>query len=231
MGGLYLSNGKLWQNIGKNKIIKINDRLKTGIKSRAEITFSDGSRIRLNEKTDIILVMKKSKNEKRNLFKMIVGTLWANLINNGKDRFTVQGTTVTLAVLGTTFEVETEKSKTDISVFNGSVGIQLPTNDLQKLNKNLDELKLKADNEISKPNVINKPVHEIEKPVKLIPGPYEVSRDKWLEIIENQKISVNENGIGTLSEIDDDKIKDDEWVQWNKELDSNSAENILFMGK
>jgi hypothetical protein len=231
MGTLYLNSGKNWQSIGKNKIVKINNRLKTGAKSRAEITFIDGSRIRLDENTDVILVINEHKKENKNIFKMVIGRLWAKIINNGKDRFAIQGTTVTLAVLGTTFEVDAAKSNTDISVFNGSIGIQLPTNDLVELNKNLDELKLKADNKISNPIATDVPVHEVEKPVKLVSGPYEVSKDKWLEIIENQKISVNENGIGTVSELDNDKVKEDEWIQWNKELDSNSAENILFIRK
>jgi hypothetical protein len=238
IGEVQLFSNKKWLPIKKNQIIKINDNLKTGNKSRAELTFSNGTRIRLAENTNIILIQsknsKKNDTSSKNFLKVLGGHLWANIFNNSKDKFAIEGNTAVLAVLGTTFEVEAEKLKTDVSVFEGSVGIQLLTNN-EELNNNLDNLKLESDkrniSDNIKPVEINKPVHEVEKPVKIVPGPYEISKDKWLEIVENQKISINDQGIGVVSNLENDEVKADEWIQWNKELDSNTAENILLNNK
>lgn len=239
IGQVQILDHKKWVTSKEKQIIKINDNLKTGNKSRAELTFSDGTRIRLAENTTVILL--KSKKSKKNyapswnFLKILGGRLWANIFNSGKDMFAIEGTTATLAVLGTTFDVAAEKLKTDVSVFKGSVGIQLSTNNIEELNNNLNKLNLEFDNKNlslgDKPGEINKPVHEVEKPVKIIPGPYQISKNEWLEVVENQEISINDKGIGVVSNIESDKEKNSEWIQWNKNLDSNTAENILFNNK
>ena len=232
-GKVLFLNQKKWVPAKKFQIIKMNESLKTAVSSRAELTFSNGTRIRMAENTSIILI--KSKKSKKNSFlKVMGGKLWASIFNNGKSKFAIEGTTATLAVLGTTFEVEAQKTKTDVSIFDGSVGIQLSTNNIESLNNNLDNLKLKNDSKsgdpgtITKPGEINKPVHQIEKPVKMVPGPYQVSKDEWLEVVENQKISIDDKGIGTVSDLEPAKVKDDEWIKWNQQLDTSTAENILF---
>lgn len=225
-----LDNNK-WYVAKKNGIIKTNNQVKTLKNSRAELTFSDGSRLRLEQNTDIIFIRpKKSENS---FFKIFTGRLWANIINRGKNRVAVQSSTAALAVMGTTFDVDAEKSKTDISVFDGSVGIQLPSVSIDTFDDKLKDLKLEIDDKHNstgnlKPEVIEKPVHEIEKPVKVVPGPYQVSLDKWLEVVENQKITISDDKNATVSQLKEETVNNDEWFKWNKELDANTSENVLF---
>lgn len=231
-GKVYILENNKWVNLIKGNIIKINNQIKTDNKSKAEITFSDGSKVRLSENTSIVLIKERKKEkEQHGLLKIFSGKLWANVFSNNKSRFSIQSNTAALAVLGTTFNVEAENKETDISVFEGSVGIQKPTNDNEEFNKKLDNLKLIIDDKkstnVQKPDKIDKPI-EVEKPFKVIDGPHQISMNEWLEIIANQKITVDEKGVGTVVEIKEQEIKEDEWVQWNKELDSNTSENILF---
>ncbi len=231
--------GKLY-SIEKNKKVslskgfKVNNHLKADKNSKAEIKFSDGSYLRLNEKTDIMLVS-DSSNEKHGLFKLITGRLWANITPKYKNRFAVQSRTTSLAVLGTTFDMELEKDKTDITVFEDSVGIQSSNEDSLAFNKSLDTLNVKIDDYkdsaiIKKPDKIDKP-KEMEKPYKLIEETHNVSKDEWLELVVNQKISVDNNGLRIVSELKPEEIKEDELISWNKSLDSNTSESILFNKK
>ena len=230
-GNLYSVEKNKLIKVSKGYVVKVNSRLKTDKKSKAEIIFSDGSRVRLSENTDITLV-KTRNDDNHGFFKMLSGRLWANITQKTKNRFAVQGKTATLAVLGTTFDIEVEKNKTDIAVFEGSVGVQLPDQDINSFNNKLDQLKLNIDDnkestKIQKPDKIDKPVQEIEKPFKVIEGPHKVSKEEWLEIVDNQKISVDNKGLGIVSELKPEEIKEDEWIQWNKTLDSKSS-NMLF---
>lgn len=228
-GKIFTLQKNKWINLSKGSIIKVNSRIKTEKKSKAEIVFSDGSVVRLSENTDIILVRER-ENKEHGLLRIFSGKLWANIFK-GKSRFSVQGNTAALAVLGTTFNFEAEKNETEISVFEGSVGVQSPSNSNDEFEKKLDNLNLMIDDKNStkllKPDKIDKPV-EIEKPFKVIEGPHKVSQEEWLEIIANQKITVDNKGSGTISDLTSEEIKEDEWIQWNKELDSHTSENILF---
>ncbi|MBC7475490.1 MAG: FecR domain-containing protein [Candidatus Sericytochromatia bacterium] len=228
VGQVKILKNKDWINLNKNVIVKVNDHLKTYQKSRTELTFSDGSRIRLDENTDIVLI--KTKTLENNFFKLFGGHIWANIANRGKGRFAMQSSTAALAVMGTIFDVGTQNNKTEVSVFEGSVGVQLPSKTIEDLDKGLNNLKLSVDdnrNKISsKPQIISKPV-EVEKPYKLIDGPHQVSREKWLEVVENQKITIDNNSVGTVSELSKNEINN-EWVQWNKNIDSNKPENVTF---
>lgn len=230
-GKLYAIDKNKKISLSKGYIVKINSHLKTDKKSKAEIIFSDGSKVRLNENTDIVLVSNRSE-EKHGLFRLITGRLWAIVKQKTKSRFAVQGKTATLAVLGTTFDMEIDKNKTEITVFEGSVGVQSPNEDSLAFNRSLDTLNLKLDDNrdstiMKKPDKIDKP-NEIEKPYRIIDGPHKVSQNEWLELVVNQKITVDDKGLGIVSELKPEEIKEDEWVQWNKTLDSASSENMLF---
>lgn len=229
VGTLNLVEGKSWHLLSKNAIIKVNQRIKTAKNSKAELTFSDGKIVRLSENTDVTLI--KSKKEEHSIIKILTGKLWSNIKNVGSGRFAVQGPTAVLAVMGTTFEVEAEPKQTDLSVFEGSVGVQQPNEKVEELNKNLERLKLEVDDnknkesaKYEKPKEVAKPYTEIERPVKVISVPHEVSKEEWLEIVANQKISINDQGVGVVSNLESDKLKNDEWVKWNIELDSNTSE-------
>ncbi|MFN4150664.1 MAG: FecR domain-containing protein [Candidatus Sericytochromatia bacterium] len=233
-GKLEIFKSNKWIALKNNSIVKVSDRIRTTKNSRAELSFSDGKKLRIAQNTDLIFVKSEIKEgAESNIFKLVSGRLWSKIINRGTGRFAVQGQTASLAVMGTTFDIETSNDKTDISVFDGSVGVQLPSENQESFDKNIDDLHLEVDdnknkdnkNVSLKPQLVEKPYQEIEKPVKVVPGPYQVSQEQWLEIVENQKISVDNNGVGLVSNLESDKLKSDSWIKWNTELDSKTSED------
>jgi hypothetical protein len=147
-------------------------------------------------------------------------------------RVAVKSNTAVLAVMGTVFDVQSDSQKTEMSVMEGSVGVQAIQKEAEKIDESISKLKLNVDDvrlekkeiEPKKPNVIEKPQKiskpfEVKKPVYVVPGPYKVTLDKWLEIVENQKIIVDINGNAIVSSMENDKLKEDDWVSWNKKLD------------
>lgn len=233
-GKLEILKNKKWISLKLNEIVKVSDRIKTSKGSRAELSFSDGKKLRIASNTDLIFIKSEVKDGAENsIFKLVTGRLWSKITNKGKGRFAVQGQTASLAVMGTTFDIETSTEKTDISVFDGSVGVQKNTDDQKEFEENIESLKLEIDdnknnsqNNMSlKPQQVEKPYQQVEKPIKVIPGPYQVSKEEWLEIVENQKISIDNNGVGLVSNLESDKLKDDSWIKWNTELDSKTSES------
>jgi hypothetical protein len=52
------------------------------------------------------------------------------------------------------------------------------------------------------PKQIESPVHEVPAPMKVIPGPVQVSLEQWLQIVENQQITMGEDGKAEVLTID-----------------------------
>jgi len=223
IGKVQIFKNKKWAKAERNSILNLNDKVKTDKSSRLELAFSDGSRLRVDQNTEILLV---SNNKDKSFFKIFTGRIWANVVNKKKQNFSVQSPTAVLSVMGTTFDVDVEKEQTEASVYDGSIGVQTPAKTEEELNKSLQNLDLKFDEHndevLKKPTEEDKPYHEVEKPAKLIPGPYQVSKDKWLEIVEDQKISVDVDGNAIVSDISDAE-KNEEWVNWNTQLDEHKV--------
>ncbi|MFN8671562.1 MAG: FecR family protein [Candidatus Sericytochromatia bacterium] len=224
IGTAEISENNKWTKLKKDMVIEMYHRVKTANKSKLELVFQDGSKLRMNENSSIILV--RSKNKEYSIFDLSAGQVWANIANKGKGRTTIKTNSAVLAVMGTVFDVNSDNSKTEMSVFNGSVGVQSKQTDLEKLETNLNKLVLTEDTkditkkeQTLKPQVLSKP-KQVEKPYHIVPGPYKVSLDKWLEITENKQIVIDNNGNAIVSNQENDKLKYNDWVNWNKQQDS-----------
>jgi hypothetical protein len=197
-----------------------NDLIIADKKAKAEIKLKDGSRVRLNSDTQIMFIPNKTKKEKFSFLKVIKGQVWANIINKGQGRFAIKSNKALMAVMGTVFDVNESEQKTEMKVFEGSVGISQGSEDNAKLENKIENLKLEIDDNKNK----SLQPHEVEKPVTVIEGPHQVSIEEWLEIVENQKITVTSEGTSTLSNIDKNEVIKDEWVNWNKALDKEEED-------
>lgn len=193
-----------------------NDIVISDNKSRAEIEVKNTSKIRINSNTEIIFSENKSKKDKITFLKVLKGQVWANIFNNKKDKFVIKSDKSIMAVLGTVFDVSSNSEKTEMRVFEGSVGVTGNDQNNANIENKIDTLDLKID---SKRNSL-KP-QQIEKPVTVIEGPHQVSIDEWLEIVENQKITIDSDGNSTVSELNKSTLNKEEWVKWNKELDKH----------
>lgn len=230
IGNAEISEKNKWFPLKKDSAISMYHRIRTLGNSRLEMVFSDGSKLRLSEKSSIILTPTKTKNN--SIFNIDYGRIWANIKNKGMGRVAIKSNTAVLAVMGTVFDVQTDPKKTEMLVLEGSVGVQSIQKEADKIDDSIAKLKLNVDDirlekkivepektrEPEKLQKISKPV-QVKNPVYVVPGPYKVTLDKWLEIVENQKIIVDINGNAIVSNMENDKLKEDEWVSWNKKLD------------
>jgi len=215
------------------RIIKVGDRLKTSAKTNLELTFSDGTKLRVGANSDIILVKntKGTATNKPNTFvKVGQGKVWGK-VPKGKRKLVTQGSTAVCAVMGTTFRMDTDTDSTTAGVYDGSVGIRLPVGEEEEIEKTMDSVpNLSKETTPSAPPTFGPP-QEIAPPMKAIPGPTEVSMEQWLQIVENQQIVIGPDAKAVVSEINSTGENKDEWIKWNKEADKQPLQPITIQGE
>lgn len=120
-----------WVNAEENMPVSLADQIKIGAKSEAEITFDEGTIIRL-EPESFIVINESILEEKTQLKKLVIkvnnGRVLSNLEKfvHPKSKFQIQGPGgVVVAVRGTEFVVEVSKDETvEVAVFGGLVSVK-----------------------------------------------------------------------------------------------------------
>lgn len=215
-------------NVKKSQVIGPGGRIKTGSNGRVELTFANGHRLRIGPASDIQLVSYDgAKNQ--TLLHLNKGRAWNNVKPGMKSKVVVRTRYSTATVLGTIYDTNLGGLTTKTTVIHGTVGVHQAENEpLANLFDRLPTLPSATPTPTSgfeAPTEISSPVHEVEAPMKMVPGPYEVSRDQWVQIIANQEISMGENGKAQISTIDPKQLeKTDEWFRWNQQMDKQSPQ-------
>ena len=178
-----------WRNAKPGLPLEVGDQVYTQEESFAEIRYSIGTVLRMDEKTKITI---DASSEKTIKTKSAIGSVWVNmrkLISTGKE-FQVSTPTAVAAIRGTVFDMSCiPDSASYVAVFEGKVAVG-PS----------DSLKKKLEVEKKKSVKTEKPV-EVPGPEE-IPGPYEVSLEQWRTIVAGQKISVRTDGKFAQEKID-----------------------------
>jgi len=124
-------NSLEWINAEENMPIYPLDQIKIGTKSEAEITFDEGTIIRLEEESFLIInevILEEKTQFKKFVLKINNGQVLSNLEKfiHPKSKFEIQGPGgVVVAARGTEFLVEVSKDKkVEIAVFGGMVGVK-----------------------------------------------------------------------------------------------------------
>ena len=189
-----------WRTARVNMPLSEGDAVYSRKESFAEIVYSSGAILRMDEDTKIII---KKATEKKSKTATPLGNVWANMrkLVVSKKEFELESPTATAAIRGTVFQMNTDKdSSTDVSVYEGKVAVGP-----------------------SKKKEVKKPAepkgrHEVPGPQE-IPGPYEVSLEQWRSIVAGQMISINKEGKYSEKKFDMEKAKEDDFVKKNLELD------------
>jgi len=185
LGELKVRNKAKSGDIDEEDKVFEKDTLITGVESRCEIKLSDGSLIRLNEKTKYI-IDKYEQTEGNVAFSgyLVSGESWTNVNKTGTDKkdFNVRSPIAVAAVIGTNYKMNADGSLTEISVLDGQVNV-----DLEKEKK--AELKI----EPKKEETGSLAPRQSLAP-KQIPGPYEVTLSEWISIVKGEKISIRNDG-------------------------------------
>jgi hypothetical protein len=196
-----------WKNARPGMPLEVGDEIYTQAESFAEIRYTIGTVLRMDEKTKLTL---ESSSDKTIKSKSAIGTVWINmrkLVSTGKE-FEVSTPTAVAAIRGTVYNMSTAAdSASDVSVFEGKVAVG-PSDDLKK----------KLDQEKKKAAKTEKPV-EVPGPEE-IPGPYEVSLEQWRTIVAGQKIVVRTDGKFAQEKFDAKAAAQKAFIKKNLALDT-----------
>jgi hypothetical protein len=197
-----------WKNARPGMPLEVGDEIYTQAESFAEIRYTIGTVLRMDEKTKLTL---ESSSDKTIKSKSAIGTVWINmrkLVSTGKE-FEVSTPTAVAAIRGTVYNMSTAAdSASDVSVFEGKVAVG-PSDDLKK---KLEQDKKKAAARTEKPVEVPGPEE--------IPGPYEVSLEQWRTIVAGQKIVVRTDGKFAQEKFDTKAAAQKAFIKKNLALDT-----------
>lgn len=176
--------------------LSAGDRIRTGPKSRLELTLPDGSALRLGSATELRLDETRFAGKRREAVSVTVllGRVWAKAAKAVGASFEVQTKNAVSGVRGTSFAVLAQADASAIvRVYAGTVGVK------------------KKGGAPGAPRV-------------QVPGPREIPKGQWEEIIASAMKQVRVSALGDLSPAESffDEGEELEWAQWNQERDGPS---------
>lgn len=206
---LVLSKGETrFRKATFNMPVKNEDKVETKKQSRCEITFNDGSIVRIDERSIYTIEKATITDDKKEVESSLsIGKLWANLkkLIRGKDSWKLKSPAAVVAVRGTVYRMNAgADSSTHVLVYDGQVDVRPATFGAGQ----------------SGLGAAPGPPRQIQAPTQ-VAGPTQVSMRQWFEIIKaQQQIVVRPDGSYAKSDFnlqEDEKL---DWVQWNKKRDA-----------
>ena len=206
---LVLSQGETRFRKAKFNMQVVNgDTVETKKQSRCEITYHDGSVVRIDEQSIYTIEKATISDEKKEVeSNLSIGKLWANLkkLIRGKDSWKLKSPAAVVAVRGTVYRMNAGvDSSTQVLVYEGQV-------DVRPASMGTGQSGMGA---------VPGPPRQVQAPTQ-VAGPTQVSMQQWFEIIKaQQQIVVRPDGSYAKSDfnpLEDDKL---DWVQWNKKRDA-----------
>jgi len=193
-------------------------KVRTHVESRAELTLSTRSVIRLAPRTtvDIVKLYEESREGfHETLFEVEEGDLWASVEGLGdSDSFAITSDIMGTACRGTTYRINVaDDGTTMLRVYEGTVELWDPM--MARLGPGFWETAPKDGEDTTGKYEVSGP-HQVS-------GPVEVSEEEWrLRLITSMRqIVVGPDGkvlrSGSFSE--DDAQEQSDWVLWNHERD------------
>ena len=208
------TGGEAWEKAKPNRPVFEGDVIRTAPKSRAEITLQGGGKMRIGENSELELtaanVKPMAKNFSANLKK---GNIFvsAKAVFGEKKNVSVRTPTAVAAIRGTKYRAKAGDDESEILVYDGKVDVNAAKNiidERQEKRKSLD-----PGSAPGKPKFTLGPVTEVS-------GPYEVTLEDWISLVEGMQINVRKDGKYHMFKFDQTKDGDLDFVKWNNELDA-----------
>ena len=202
--------GNDWTRAKVRQPVFAGDKVRTKPKARAEITLNGGGKLRIGENSELELtsasVSPMAKDFNANLNQ---GSVWvaAKAAFGEKKNVSVRTPTAVAAIRGTKYRAKAGSNESEVLVYEGKVDINTPEN-FQKQQQGSGAPKFSL-----------APVQTIQAPTQ-IAGPYEVSLEEWITLVEGMQINLRSDGKYSMFEFDKEADSQDPWVQWNLEQDS-----------
>jgi hypothetical protein len=141
---LVLSKGETrFRKATFNMPVKNGDKVETKKQSRCEITYNDGSIIRIDERSIYTIEKATITDDKKEVESSLsIGKLWANLkkLIRGKDSWKLKSPAAVVAVRGTIYRMNAgADSSTQVLVYDGQQIVVRPDGSYAKSDFNLQE--------------------------------------------------------------------------------------------
>ncbi len=207
---VFSKDSSIGRILKKGDLLKKEDTVKTARKSRLEISFPDGTLVRLGENSTLQMreIAYNRQTEGKNIkVNLSTGKLWAKVkkFTTTDSSVVVETSNAVAGVRGTVYRVNVEDDQSAlIRVYDGSVYVANPPKDTS-----------------------GRPAKQVQKPTEVpgphqVPPPYhEVTMEEWTVIVQAmQQVSVSPQGIASQPQNFDPKADMDDWVLWNQKRDT-----------
>ncbi|MCC7385479.1 MAG: FecR domain-containing protein [Deltaproteobacteria bacterium] len=178
--------------------VRFGDHVRTAKDTRLELTLPDGSRVRLAGETEVKLTRAGFEGRKRESvsLRLLAGRLWASVVRATGGK--------------DTFEVETANA---VSGVRGTSFAVLAASDTSALVR------------VYSGSVGVRPSAAKAGPRREVPGPQEIDRRQWEEIIATAMKQVRVSAAGDIAPAEDFEDSGDslEWAKWNQGRDAKSG--------
>jgi hypothetical protein len=209
---IFVSGSKTGSLLKKGDVLQASHEVRVSDKSRVELRFSDGTVMRLAEKSTLKmnkLAFNKKTDSKNVKVDLGVGKLWAKVktLTTTDSSVVVKTSNAVAGVRGTVYRVSVaEDQGATIKVYDGSVYVANPPRDA------------------SQPSGAAAQPHEVPGPHAVPPPYHEVSMQEWSAIVQAmQQITISPQGVPSKPENFDPKADADDWVRWNQERDKQMS--------
>ena len=202
--------------------IQEKDIVKTLAKSRCEITLVGGGKLRIGENSELEITEANVKPMEKNFGATLKkGDAWvaAKAAFGEKKNVAVRTPTAVAAIRGTTYRAKAGNDESSVLVYDGKVDVNAASN----VSEARDQQRRQGfQPQGGAPRFKLGPVTEIQAPTQ-VAGPYEVSLEDWVSLVEGMQINVRKDGKYSMFKFDQDEDDGLDFVKWNKELDAQNG--------
>jgi len=202
-------------------LIHEKDVVKTLAKSRCEITLVGGGKLRIGSNSELEITEANVKPMVKNFGATLKkGDVWvaAKAAFGEKKNVSVWTPTAVAAIRGTKYRAKAGQDESSVLVYDGKVDVNAAKN---VIDARKQQMKKGGPQGGGAPKFTLGPVTEIQAPTQ-VAGPYEVSLEDWISLVEGMQINVRSDGKYSMFKFDQDVDAGLDFVKWNKELDANN---------
>ena len=198
------------------------DIVKTLAKSRCEITLVGGGKLRIGQNSELEITEANVKPMEKNFGATLKkGDVWvaAKAAFGEKKNVAVRTPTAVAAIRGTKYRAKAGEDESSVLVYDGKVDVNAAKNVIDARNQ---QMRQGGPQGGAAPKFKLGPVTEIQAPTQ-VAGPYEVSLEDWISLVEGMQINVRKDGKYSMFKFDQDADAGWDFVKWNKEQDAKDG--------
>ncbi len=175
-----------WKKVALNQEVFVGDKLKTLQKSRCEITLNGGGKFRIGEQAELELTQASVTPLKKDFGATVSkGQVWvaAKAAFGETKNVAVRAPTAVAAIRGTKYRVLADTAESSVLVYEGKVDVIWA-----------GAVEESGQGDAGPEGAIKiGPPQEIAPPEE-VPGPYTVSLEDWITLVEGMQINVRRDG-------------------------------------